>query len=49
MYLVKEQINPFFHSDAILNRDTLWSIQDKKYYLQPAIVEGIHHTEKILR
>ena len=42
-------INLFINSDAILNRDALWSIQGKKYYLQAAIVGGIHHTGKILR
>ena len=43
------QINLFINSDAILNRDALWSIQGKKHYLQSAIVGGIHHTGKILR
>ena len=42
------QINLFINSDAILNRDALWSIQGKKHYLQSAIVGGIHHTGKIL-
>ena len=42
-------INLFVNSDAILNRDALWSIQGKKHYLQAAIVGGIHHTGKILR
>ena len=42
-------INLFINNDAILNRDALWSIQGKKYYLQAAIVGGIHHTRKILR
>ena len=37
------QINLFINSDAILNRDALWSIQGKKHYLQDAIVGGIHH------
>ena len=36
-------INLFINSDAILNRDALWSIQGKKHYLQVATVEGIHH------
>ena len=43
------QINLFINSDAILNRDALWSIQGKKHYLQAAIVEGMHHAGKILR
>ena len=43
------EINLFINSDAILNRDALWSIQGKKHYLQAAIVGGIHHTGKILR
>ena len=38
------QIDLFINSDAILNRDALWSIQGKKHYLQAAIVGGIHHT-----
>ena len=42
-------IDLFINSDAILNRDALWSIQDKKHCLQAAIVRGIHHTGKILR
>ena len=42
-------INVFINSDAILNRDALWSIQGKKHCLQAAIVGGIHHTGKILR
>ena len=42
-------INLFINSDAILNRDALWSTQRKKHYLQATIVSGIHHTEKILR
>ena len=42
-------INLFINSDAILNRDALWSIQDNKHYLQAAIVERTHHTGKILR
>ena len=42
-------INLFINSDAILNRDALWSIQGKKHYLQAAIVGGIRHTGKILR
>ena len=42
-------INLFINSDAILNRDALWSSQGKKSYLQAAIVGGIHHTGKILR
>ena len=37
-------IDLFINSDAILNRDALWSIQGKKHYLQAAIVGGIHHT-----
>ena len=41
--------NLFINSDAILNRDALWSIQGKKHYLQAAIVGEIHHTGKILR
>ena len=43
------EINLFINSDAILNRDALWSVQGKKRYLQAAIVGGIHHTGKILR
>ena len=42
-------INLFINSDAILNRDALWSIQGNKHYLQAAIVERTHHTGKILR
>ena len=42
-------INLFINSDAILNRDALWSIQGKKHCLQAAIAGGIHHTGKILR
>ena len=42
-------INLFINSDAILNRDALWSIQGKIHYLKAAIVRGVHHTEKILR
>ena len=34
------EINLFINSNAILNRDTLWSIQGKKRYLQAAIVGG---------
>ena len=41
-------INLFINSDAILNRDALWSIQGKKQFTS-AIVGGIHHTGKILR
>ena len=41
-------INLFINSDAILNRDALWSIQGKKHYLQATIAGGIHHTRKIL-
>ena len=43
------KINLFINSDAILNRDALWSIQSKKHYLTAAIVGGIHHTGKILQ
>ena len=43
------KINLFINSDAILNRDALWSIRGKKRYLKFAIVGGIHHTEKILQ
>ena len=40
-------INLFINSDAILNRDPLWSIQGKKkQYLQAAIVGGITIQEK---
>ena len=46
---VNSEINLFINSDAILNRDALWSIQGKKHYLQAAIVGGVHHTEKILQ
>ena len=46
---VLSSINLFINSDAILNRDALWSIQGKKHYLQAAIVGGIHQTGKILR
>ena len=42
-------IKLFINSDAILNRDALWSTQGKKHYLQAAIVRGIHHAGKILR
>ena len=42
-------IDLFINSDAILNRDALWSIQGKKHYLQAAIVGGIRHKGKILR
>ena len=41
--------NLFISSDAIFNRDALWSTQCKKHYLQAVIVGGIHHTGKILR
>ena len=41
-------INLFINSDAILNRDTLRSIQSEKHYLQAVIIGGIHHTGKIL-
>ena len=34
-------INIFINSDAILNRDALWSIQGKKHYLQAAMVYTI--------
>ena len=42
-------INLFINSDAILNRDVLWSFHGKKHYLQAAIVGEIHHTGKMLR
>ena len=48
-YWPENAINLFINSDAILNRDALWSIQGKKHYLQAAIVGGMHHTGKILR
>ena len=47
--IITNSINLFINSDAILNRDALWSIQGKKHCLQAAIVGGIHHTGKILR
>ena len=43
------QINLFINSDAISNRDALWSIQSKKHYLQATIIRGIQNTGKILR
>ena len=43
------KINLFINSDAILNRDALWSIQGKKHYLAAAITGGIHHTGKLLQ
>ena len=49
MSIAAMSINLFINSDAILNRDALWSIQGKKHCLQAAIVGGIHHTGKILR
>ena len=40
MDVKRRTINLFLNSDAILNRDALWSIQGKKHYLQAAIVGG---------
>ena len=34
------KINLFINSDAILNRDALWSIQGEKHYLAAAIQEN---------
>ena len=42
-------INLFINSDAILNRDALWSIQGKNHHVNAAIVRGIRRTGKILR
>ena len=39
-------INLFIKSDAILNRDALWSIRDKKHYLQAATLEECTIQEK---
>ena len=43
------RINLFINSDAILNRDALWSIQGKNHHVNAAIVTGIRRTGKILR
>ena len=42
-------IELFNNSDAILNRDALWSIQGKNHHVNAAIVRGIRRTGKILR
>ena len=42
-------INLFINSDAILNRDALWSIQGKNHHVNAAIVGGILRTGKVLR
>ena len=42
-------INLFINSDAILNRDALWSIQGKNHHVNAAIVRGIRRTGKVLR
>ena len=42
-------INLFINSNAILNRDALWSIQGKNHHVNAAIVRGIRRTGKILR
>ena len=42
-------IDLFNNSDAILNRDALWSIQGKNHHVNAAIVRGIRRTGKILR
>ena len=42
-------INLFINSDAILNRDALWSIQGKNHHVNAAIVRGIRCPGKILR
>ena len=42
-------INLFINSDAILNRDALWSIQGKNHHVNAVIVTGIRRTGKILR
>ena len=42
-------INLFINSDAILNRDALWSIQGKNHHVNAAIVGGIRRTGKVLR
>ena len=44
---LERQINLFINSDAVLNRDPLWSIQGKEHYLKAAIVGGINPTGKI--
>ena len=41
-----QRINLFINSDAILNRDALWSIQGKKQYLQAATLEEYTIQEK---
>ena len=46
---MQHSINLFINSNAILNRDALWSIQGENHYLQAAIVAGIYHNGKILR
>ena len=46
---VKHAIDLFNNSDAILNRDALWSIQGKNHHVNAAIVRGIRRTGKILR
>ena len=43
------QIDLFNNSDAILNRDALWSIQGKNHHVNAAIVRGIRRTGKIFR
>ena len=42
-------INLFINSDAILNRDALWSTQGKSHHVNAAIVGGIRRTGKVLR
>ena len=46
---VGEEINLFINSDAILNRDALWSIQGKNDHVNADIVRGIRRTGKIFR
>ena len=43
------EINLFINSDAILNRDALWSIQGKNHHVNAAIVRRIRRTGQILR
>ena len=45
----KKTFNLFINSDAILNRDALWSIQGKNHHVIAAIVTGIRRTGKVLR
>ena len=47
--MVVVRIDLFNNSDAILNRDALWSIQGKNHHVNAAIVRGIRRTGKILR